>query len=225
MIGGALHLLVIYKSLPSPDSAEKPPSPSLMSRISIYALEKFSAALSLLPPSLKNDNFENWIRDAKLYSTAVAERFMAVERESKGDVGAAIALCMAGRAEIKPGPAILKKSSRLSMPKRSSSSISADGTFSGESLGDIKESMKRLRSELETMERDYRAQNDRLSFQKIPDIKDTKRNWPSGREVVAVKGEWTPPASLIDWGGTGEHHESPSAVRQSVSYSGQGQYY
>ncbi|KAK7204809.1 hypothetical protein BZA70DRAFT_185099 [Myxozyma melibiosi] len=231
MIAGALHLLVLYKSLPTPDSTAKPPSASLMSRISIFALEKFSAALTLLPQSLKNDALERWIQDAKSYCSALAERYMAVERESKGDVGAAIALCMAGRAELKSGSgsSILKKPSRLSIPKRSSSSTtsseSSQSSSSSASDSGLKTAMKRLRQDLESLETDFRVQNDRLSFQKIPDTKEVKRNWPSGREVVASKGEWTPPASLVDWEGTGEHHESAPGMRRGVSYSGQGQYY
>ncbi|KAK9255936.1 hypothetical protein V1507DRAFT_399046 [Lipomyces tetrasporus] len=237
LISGSLHLLVIYKSLPSAtSSASKPPPASLMSRISIYALEQYSAALSLLPTSLRNDELQDWVRDAKSYASAVAQRYMAVERESKGDVGSAIAFCAAARTELKGGSAaeILKSSSKLlhkkpNIPFSSSSSLSSSkssrgGTDGGKQNDGIQGRIRALRSELEELENNYRTQNDRLTFQKIPDAREIKRNWPSGREVVAPRSEWVPPKSLVGWDSAEDVvTESRDGVRNG--YSGQGQYY
>ncbi|KAK9322618.1 hypothetical protein V1517DRAFT_323017 [Lipomyces orientalis] len=242
VISGSLHLLVIYKSLPSAtSSASKPPPASLMSRISIYALEQYSAALSLLPTSLRNDELQDWVRDAKSYVSAVVQRYMAVERESKGDVGSAIAFCVAARTELKGGSAaeILKSSSKLLHKKpnisfSSSSSASSSrssggggggGGGGGKQKDGIQDNIRALRSELDELENNYRTQNDRLTFQKIPDAREIKRNWPSGREVVAPRSEWVPPKSLVDWDSAGDVVEAERRDRVQVGYSGQGQYY
>ncbi|KAK9375340.1 uncharacterized protein V1513DRAFT_29019 [Lipomyces chichibuensis] len=230
LISGSLHLLVVYKSLPSTPSTSKPPPASLMSRISIYGLEQFSAALSLLSAPFQNDALQNWLQDAKSYATAVAQRYMAVERESKGDVGSAIAFCVAARAELKSGTAaeILKHSSKFLHKKPSvfgsSSASSSSSGGGGKQKDGIQVNIRALRSELEDLEKSYRTQNDSVTFQRIPDVKEIKRNWPSGREVVAPRSEWVPPKSLVDWDNVEDVvEESRHGVK--IGYSGQGQYY
>ncbi|KAK9367719.1 hypothetical protein V1509DRAFT_640531 [Lipomyces kononenkoae] len=229
LISGSLHLLVIYKSLPSSSTTTKSPPASLMSRVSIHALDLFSAALTLLSPRFQNDALPHWLQDAKSYATAVAERYMAVERENKGDVGSAIAFCVAARAELKSGKAadLLKQSAKLlhkkpSMP-RSASSSSSSGD-SGKQKDGIQANIRALREELEVLEKSYRAQNDSVTFQKIPDVSEIKRNWPSGREVVPPRGEWLPPKSVVDWDSI-EDAAGESRHSGKIGYSGQGQYY
>ncbi|KAK9493804.1 BRO1-like domain-containing protein [Lipomyces doorenjongii] len=228
LISGSVHLLVVYKSLSSTTSTSKPPPASLMSRISIYGLEQFSAALSLLSAPFQYDALQSWLQDAKSYATAVAQRYMAVERESKGDVGSAIAFCVAARAEVKGGTAaeILKHSSKFlhKKPSMSGSSSSSSSGGGAKQKDGIQVNIRALRSELEDLEKSYRTQNDRVAFQKIPDVKEIKRNWPSGREVVAPRREWVPPKSLIDWD-SAEDVVEESSHEVKIGYSGQGQYY
>ncbi|KAK9446957.1 uncharacterized protein V1518DRAFT_422563 [Limtongia smithiae] len=223
MISGSLHLLIIYKSLPSPSAVSKPPVSSLMSRVSIYALEKFTTAASLLPQALRNDALESWVKEAKAYSTAVAGRYMAIENESKQNVGVAIAQCAAALAALKSGPAVALLSKPKLLHKSSSSSAHSSAA---KYRGGLQSSMKPLREELEKLEKEYRNQNDKLTFQKIPDIKEVKRNWPSGREVVVPKPEWTPTGSLVSWDDEEDDDEDGNAgPARAPSYGGQGQYY
>ncbi|KAK9461397.1 uncharacterized protein V1516DRAFT_691372 [Lipomyces oligophaga] len=218
-ISGSLHLLILYKSLSSAKSAASTASASLMSRVSIYALEKFSTALALLPPSLRREPIENWLQDAKSYSSGLAQRFMAIDSEAKGQTGAAIALCAAGISDLKSGSMITKSKDILSkkpnLSNRSTSNASLSKTY-------IKSKIKQLRLELENMESSYRNQNDKVLFQQVPDMKEVKRTWPSGREVVAPKHEWKQPASVVDWR-SGLYNDQPT--NQTHSYGGQGHYY
>ncbi|KAK9466914.1 hypothetical protein V1512DRAFT_207338 [Lipomyces arxii] len=206
LISGSLHLLILYK--PSTTSA------ALLTRVAIFALDKFTAANSLAPSQLLNTGLDHWLRDAKTLTTGLVQKYMAIDREAKHEVGSAIALCASARADLKPN----LKTKLLAKP----SMLSLDKDKEDDATG-LQTTIKGLRRELEELEANYKAQNDRVMFQKIPDAKDVKRNWPSGREVVTLRGEWIPPKPIAGFDGTDDGVSA--APETSRTYSGQGQYY
>ncbi|KAK9479955.1 hypothetical protein V1514DRAFT_318565 [Lipomyces japonicus] len=235
LISGSLHLLVIYKSLSSSTSSSsnnnnnnnnnKPLSAGLMARISIFAQEKFGTALSLLPSNLQNHSIETWIQDANRYSTALAAKYLAIERNGRDEVGRAIALCVGARNAIS-SISVFKKSKELLLKKSTSNPFTSSASKNpySNSFIFLKDRIVQLDKEIEELEKQYRTQNDRISFQAIADVKDVMRSWPSGREVVAAKSEWEPSKRLIEWDNYSDNSVQQGSKSQ-ISYSGQGSYY
>ncbi|KAK9453008.1 hypothetical protein V1511DRAFT_506242 [Dipodascopsis uninucleata] len=252
LISGSLHLLIIYKSFATSADSSQRMSSGLMSRVAIFGVEKFLAARALLAKPLQNDSLVNWLQNAKCFLAGVALRFMILDNEAKNEIGIAIAFCLRAKAELKTGT--FSKSSPLkslagsipSSPSLTSASTSLSlATAYGNSLAI---NVKLLRQDIEELEKNLRAQNDKLYFQLIPEVKQNSQlnNWPSGREVVSPNPSWIPPKSNLSWyhldEAEGEEETGPShqsgftAVAQSssterptmsshTSYSGQGQYY
>lgn len=199
LVKGSLHLLILLKS----SSASSAVSPGLLSRISIYTTERFSSALQLLQPSATtkhdkmkakvgfSDSLTNWLINAQAYSTASAYRYMAVESAKNNQVGRAIGLLDLSSQTL----ASMKKS------KKDSERLI--------SLG------QQVKSDVDTLYQSYKAENDRLAFQKIPDLKELQHNWPSGREATTLKPPWSPPTSLLR-----DYNQRIPAPGSSTSSSG-----
>jgi hypothetical protein len=178
IVKGSLHLLILYKSFNDPVSTT---SAGLLSRIAIYATEKFSSASQLLQkPQSKmkakvpgfSDALTTWLVNAQAYTTASAYRYMALESSEKSQVGRALGLLSLANDTIG------------SMKNRKES----EAIFS---MG------QRLKTDIDALQQKYKAENDRLAFQKIPDLKELKYNWPSGREATSLRPPWSPPQSLV----------------------------
>ncbi|KAK9472585.1 uncharacterized protein V1510DRAFT_434949 [Dipodascopsis tothii] len=190
MLAGSVHLVVIYRALAEPGTTP----PGLLARGAIYAAERFGAAATQLPRALAGDAVVRWLEDARALASAYAARFLAVAAEAKGDVGRAIALCAAARADARSS----------SVPRRDTSAL--------------RERRRALQRELDELERTYRAHNDRIAFQPVPDARDAAANWPSGRELVPARAPWTPTPAV-----TFGDAAAPAAAGRD--YSGRGQYY
>lgn len=178
IVKGSLHLLILYKSFNDPASTT---SAGLLSRIAIYATERFSSASQLLQkPQSKmkakvpgfSDALTVWLVNAQAYTTASAYRYMALESYEKSQVGRALGLLLLANDTVG------------SMKNRKESEAIF---FMGQ----------RLKADVDALHQKYTAENDRLTFQKIPDLKELKYNWPSGREATTLRPPWSPPQSLI----------------------------
>lgn len=178
IVKGSLHLLILYKSFNDPSSMT---SAGLLSRIAIYATERFSSASQLLQkPQSKmkakvpgfSDALTTWLANAQAYTTASAYRYMALESSEKSQVGRALGLLSLANDTIG------------SMKNRKES----EAIFS---MG------RRLKADVDALHQKYKAENDRLTFQTIPDLKELKYNWPSGREATTLRPPWSPPQSLV----------------------------
>lgn len=202
MISGSLHLAIIYKS-----QAQGSASSSLLSRVSLFAAEKFGTAAQLFSGSisssstsknkkllgtlLPNNALSQWLKAARSFSVAYAEKYMADTSHEKGQVGLAVAYLQNAQEVL--------------------SSVD-DG-----SKGYLQPMVGTLKSLIEESQVLYKAENDRIAFQPVPSSSEVEQNWPSGREVVSVQPAWKPPQNLLR-----EEYMSPQPTEQ---YSEQRGYY
>ncbi|CAN6608125.1 hypothetical protein TRVA0_003S04038 [Trichomonascus vanleenenianus] len=193
LLQGSLHLLILYKSL----EEEASTSPSLLSRVAIYAAEKFRSSLQLFTGSKKtgSDALRAWLNTAHNYCMASAQMYMAIDTSSRNNIGQAV-----GLLELASETLSIKKHTKI---------LSKD-----KDLEKLEDHAQLLKAKIdETL--DYnRAENDRITFQPVPSVKDLKeqQNWPSGREVTAAK-PWNVPKSLIE--GSDRNEDYPSAPSRS----------
>jgi hypothetical protein len=185
MISGSVHLLILYKSLEEEREQSSGPatapmrsvaSAALLSRVAIYASEKFSSALQLISASSKKfgviEAYQSWLRQARVYSLAAGQRYIAIEESKRGNVGKAIGILNLALEGIDGGKvkAILKRDK--------------DGLL--KPINDLKVAINELISL-------YSAENKTILFQPIPKPNAIEKSWPSGREVVSQKPQWIPP--------------------------------
>lgn len=185
MISGSVHLLILYKSLGEEKDQNSGPatapmrsvaSAALLSRVAMFAAEKFSSALHLISTSSKKyggtEAYQSWLKHARVYSLAAGQRYIAIEESKKGNIGKAIGILNLALDETDPGK--LKK-----VLKRD------------------KDGLVKATAELKTTINDltalYSAENRTILFQPVPKPSAIEKNWPSGREVVSQKPQWTPP--------------------------------
>lgn len=182
MVSGSLHLNIIYKS-----QAQGSASSSLLSRVSLYAAEKFGTAnqlfsginhpssstinKKLLTSLLPNNSLSQWLKAARNFSIAYAEKYMADTSQQKGEVGLAIAYLQ----NAKDALSAVEDTSKVYLQPMAG----------------------KLKSYIEESQIKFKAENDRIAFQKIPDSSEVEHNWPSGREVVPTQSTWVPPVSLL----------------------------
>ncbi|KAF5100586.1 hypothetical protein D0Z00_001205 [Geotrichum galactomycetum] len=183
MVSGSLHLNIIYKS-----QAQGSASSSLLSRVSLYAAEKFGTASQLfsginhsgsgsngnkklLTNLLPNNGLSQWLKAARNFSIAYAEKYMADTSQQKGEVGLAIAYLQNAKEALNA----VEDTSKVYLQP-----------MAGKLKGYIDES--------QTL---FKAENDRIAFQPIPNSSEVEHNWPSGREVVPNQPTWVPPVSLL----------------------------
>lgn len=183
MVSGSLHLNIIYKS-----QAQGSASSSLLSRVSLYAAEKFGTASQLFSGSnhggngsnsnkklltnlLPNNGLSQWLKAARNFSIAYAEKYMADTSQQKGEVGLAIAYL-----------------------QNAKEALNAVEDISKVYLQPMAGKLKSYIDESQTL---FKAENDRIAFQPIPNSSEVEQNWPSGREVVPNQPTWVPPVSLL----------------------------
>lgn len=194
MISGSLHLLILYKSMEEEKELASGPatapmrsiaSAALLSRVAMFASEKFGSALQLISTNKKfGEQFQSWLKHARAYSLAACERYVAMEESKRGNVGKAIGILNLALDEIESN----KLKNLLKRDK--------DGLF---------KLTVELREAISQQISLYSAENKSILFQPIPKPDSIERTWPSGREVVPQKSPWTPSALALDpIGSTGQ---------------------
>lgn len=180
MISGSLHMAIIYKS-----QAQVSQSSSLLVRVSLFAAEKFGTASQLVSGSggstggstskrkllstfLPNNALSQWLKDARSFSIAYAEKYMADTSQEKGQVGLAVAYLQNAKEVL----ATVDDSGRNAQTKQLKTVIDESLVL-------------------------FKAENDRIAFQPVPSSSEVEQNWPSGREVVSAQPAWTPPYNLL----------------------------
>uniref|UniRef100_A0A060T5E5 pH-response regulator protein palC n=1 Tax=Blastobotrys adeninivorans TaxID=409370 RepID=A0A060T5E5_BLAAD len=178
MVHGSLHLIILFKTV----EEDSKTSPSLMSRVAIFAVEKFRTASNQLVSSPVN----TWLQGAQAYCVASAHRFMAIDSANSGKVGLAIGHLKA---------ATMALGSLKGKKHKISSLLPKDKDVEGLSEGATK-----LSRTIEEQLHSYQAENKRLAFQAVPEPNSPQLSqniWPSGREVTALPKPWSPPSSVI----------------------------
>lgn len=195
LISGSLHLAIIYKA-----QAQDSQSPSLLSRVALFAAEKFGTASQLFSGSissgtgskhkilatfLPNNAVSQWLKEARSFSIAFAEKYMADTSQAKGQVGLAVAYAQHAKEVLS----------------------SVDGT---KYLQPMVGSLKTVIEERLVL---FTAENDRIAFQPVPSSAEVEQNWPSGREVISAQSPWNPPQNLLH---ARDGYRSPAPVEQKT---------
>lgn len=172
MISGSLHLTIIYKS-----QAQESASSSLLTRVSLFAAEKFGTATQLFSSLNSGSKFNgtngltHWLRAARSFSIAYADKYMADSSQQKGQVGMSIAYLQNAEDAL--------------------------GAVEDSSKSYLQPMVGKLKGYIEDSKKRFVAENDRIAFQNVPNSKEVEGNWPSGREVVQAQPLWVPPRSLL----------------------------
>lgn len=137
------------------------------------------------------DALSSWLTRARGLAEGFVFKHMAVQAFDANQIGKAVGCATAGLLQIQD----IKVSSKSAL------------------VGAVQQ----LNTNLARLEADYKADNDRLSFEPVPSPTELAQEWPSGREVIPA-AKWAPQASLdVDAGlGSGSTGQK---------YSGQGSYY
>lgn len=196
LISGSLHLTIIYKA-----QAQASQSSSLLSRVALYAAEKFGTSTQLFSGSinsgsgskkkilgnfLPNNALTAWLKEARSFSIAFAELYMAISSQDKAQVGLAVAFTQHAKETL--------------------SSV--------ESTRYLQPMVDTLKSEIEEKLVLFKAENDRIAFQKVPGKDEVEQNWPSGREVVSVQPAWQPPSNLLQGHSNSHGYAEPSTEKR-----------
>lgn len=135
------------------------------------------------------DSLLSWLSRARGVAEGFVFKHMAIQAYENNQIGKAVGASYAAILQLED----------IKIPQKSA--LYTPVTH-------LKETLKRHHA-------DYKADNDRLSFEPVPSPSELAQEWPSGRLVIAAQ-KWTPQASL-DLG--------PDTSSSAPKYSGQGSYY
>lgn len=218
LMAGSIHLASIYKAL---EEQGQQTSVSLYSRVALYAAEQFNAAYQMFAETTTNGRRRPlqslkqqlgsarapsapllaWLDAAQKYSTAAAQLFMARASHSKHETGLAVGY--------------LLNASRAAAAASNRRRAGSERGFCEHAGGE------RLQAAIDALLAEYRAENDRIAFQKVPEEADeVMRQWPSGRAIVQSQSAWHPPASLLLAHGEDEEYFSSTAGTTASQGSG-----
>lgn len=203
LMAGSIHLATIYKVLQEQQGQQT--SVSLYSRVALYAAEQFNAAYQMFAETSSSSSSGRrrqlqslkqqlgstrapsapllaWLDAAQKYSTAAAQLFMARASHSKNETGLAVGY-------------LISASRSAAAANTSGGDRRRTGTeraFCEHAGG------QQLQAAIDALLVEYRAENDRIAFQKVPqETDDVMRQWPSGRAIVQSQTAWHPPPSLL----------------------------
>ncbi|QNQ00788.1 YALIA101S02e07008g1_1 [Yarrowia lipolytica] len=135
------------------------------------------------------DSLLSWLSRARGVAEGFVFKHMAIQAYENNQIGKAVGAAYAAILQLED----------VKIPQKSALYIP---------VTHLKETLNRHHA-------DYKADNDRLSFEPVPSPSELAQEWPSGRQVISAQ-KWTPQTSL-DLG----EDTSSSAPK----YSGQGSYY
>ncbi|KAG5364354.1 pH-response regulator protein [Yarrowia sp. E02] len=133
------------------------------------------------------DSMLSWLSRARGVAEGFVFKHMAIQAYGNNQIGKAVGASYAAILQLED----------IKIPQKSALYTP---------VTQLKETLKRHHA-------DYKADNDRLSFEIVPSPSELAQEWPSGRQVIAAQ-KWTPQANLD----LGEDSSAPK-------YSGQGSYY